>query len=172
MTELFLRYWPDPVLTTPTEPIHPSRFGVALADFGDDLIACMLRAEGIGLAGPQVGVAVRMFAMQFIDNARADLYPPIVVCNPVILELSSDMEYNVEGCLSLPDVRENVARASEVVLAYQTAFGEHREMVLHNLEARIVQHEVDHLDGLLFIDRLSPTLRRRLLRTMAHPAEV
>src|ERR1700675_4818856 len=121
-----LRYWDDPVLSTVCGKIEDGEFGSKLEEFGRELIATMLDANGVGLAAPQVGVAKRMFAMEFPDHN--DLQP-IVVCNPS-LNLVGATVYGTEGCLSLPGVRQQVYRAAEVWMRSQDPSGKHFETPL------------------------------------------
>jgi peptide deformylase len=144
-----LRYWDDPVLSTVCGKIEDSEFGPQLEAFGRELIATMLDANGVGLAAPQVGVAKRIFVMEFPDHK--DLQP-IVVCNPSI-KLVGATVHGIEGCLSLPGVRQQVYRAESVWMQYQDATGKHFEMPLITaFDARVAQHEYDHLDGVMFFD--------------------
>lgn len=152
--ELSLRYWPNPVLSMACDPIPEEGFGPHLVELGEQMVELMQTAEGHGLAAPQVGSLQRIFVMRF-DNlvTTSQPYPPAVICNPV-LELSPVVRSRQEGCLSFPGILEHVWRALEVVMQYRTPEGEAREMVLADNEARIVQHETDHLNGIMFFNRL------------------
>src|SRR5271157_4540789 len=144
-----LRYWDDPVLSVVCGKIEDSEFGSQLEEFGRELIATMLDKNGVGLAAPQVGVTKRMFVMEFPDHKEMN---PIVVCNPTI-KLVGKNEPGNEGCLSLPGVRQQVYRAAEVWMQYQDTTGKQFEMpLITSWDARVAQHEYDHLDGIMFFD--------------------
>ena len=144
-----LRYWDDPVLSTVCDKIEDNEFGSKLEEFGLELIATMNDKNGVGLAAPQVGVAKRMFAMMFPDHEDMK---PIVVCNPA-LQLKGRTVPAREGCLSLPGVFEQVYRAEEVWMQFQDPTGKAFEMpLLTPFDARVAQHEYDHLDGIMFFD--------------------
>lgn len=136
----------------------------------DDMIETMHGASGIGLAAPQVGRSERIFvvdltplAEEIEEEGQEVPEQPMVFINPHIVEEGeSDCEFE-EGCLSIPDLREIVVRPDRVRLTYLDRNFEPRELDAHGLLARVVQHEYDHLEGVLFIDRISP-FRRRLLK--------
>lgn len=136
----------------------------------DDMIETMYGASGIGLAAPQVGRRERIFVVDLtpfeedLQKEGVALPPqPMVFVNPhVVEEGEEDCEYE-EGCLSIPDLREEVIRPDQVSMRYLDRDFEPHELNAVGLLARVVQHEYDHLEGVLFIDRISP-LRRRLLR--------
>jgi peptide deformylase len=126
----------------------------------------MYSSDGVGLAAPQVGKSIRLFIVD--ATSGADEEPELadfkkVFINPVIIELSGEEWIMNEGCLSLPEIREDVARPDVVKLKYYDEnFNEHIE-IFKGYAGRIIQHEYDHLEGVLLIDHLSP-LRRRLLK--------
>lgn len=124
----------------------------------DDLMDTMYEADGIGLAAPQVGVPIRVFVydVREPEDARGALI------NPRIVE-TSGRQKEEEGCLSIPDLREIVQRAGRVVVEGLDADGEKVRIEAEGLLSRCLQHEVDHLDGVLFIDRVSPLKRKMLL---------
>lgn len=134
----------------------------------DDMIETMRQAPGIGLAATQVGRMERMFVVDLSLRAEEDteeeLPPqPMVFINPEIVdEGGEDVEYD-EGCLSIPDITETVVRPDVVRVRYLDRDFEERTAEVRGVLARVVQHEFDHLEGVLFIDRISP-LRRRLLK--------
>jgi peptide deformylase len=160
------------VLREPTRPIEAD--SPEIQQLVDDLFETMYRAEGLGLAAPQVGRSERIFVMDLSRVARElaeegeDVHElahrPLALVNPEIVEHENDplVEFE-EGCLSIPDLRETVVRPDRIRLRYlDRSFQPHDEWV-HGMVARVVQHEVDHLDGVLFIDRIS-AFRRRLLK--------
>lgn len=149
-----IRLFGDPVLRTPAEPVK--EFDAELRKLVKDLTDTMLEAPGVGLAAPQIGVGLRVFTY-FIDDEVGHLINPV-------LRLSEEEETDEEGCLSFPGLSYPTKRAFEVVA---TGFDMHGEPVTiegSGQLARCVQHETDHLDGVLFIDRLSRGDRKRALR--------
>lgn len=161
-----IRIYGDPVLRINTEEV--SSISVELQELIDDMIETMRGAEGVGLAAPQVGRSERIFVADvtpMLESDQLDEFPeqPMVFINPEIhWESEEECEFE-EGCLSIPDIREYVVRPERVRVRYlDRAFNE-REIEVGDVLARVIQHELDHLDGVLFIDHISP-LRRRLLR--------
>jgi peptide deformylase len=122
-----------------------------------DLRDTMYAANGIGLAANQVGLARRVAVVETDDH------PMIVLINPVILERNGK-ERAEEGCLSIPDIFGEVNRATRIVVETTTTDGAREQLEVTDLAARAVQHEIDHLDGVLFLDHLSPLKRRMLLK--------
>lgn len=138
---------------------------VANSEFNSDWLtalasamqATMLARNGVGIAAPQVYVSKRVIIVASRANLRypdAPDMPAVVMVNPEILEKSDNTILGEEGCLSVPDERGMVARAEMVKVRYFTLEGEQIETVFHGFPARIVQHEIDHLDGVLFVERL------------------
>lgn len=161
---LSIKYWDDPVLSVVCDPIEDNEFGPELALFGGQLIETMNDRSGLGLAGPQVGISKRIFAMRFPDGYKSDDDPkPIVVINP-ILDLSGRTLREVEGCLSMPGVHLQIERAVNVVMRYLNIHGTESVLELSDMNARVVQHETDHLNGVFFISRVSRQMRRQALR--------
>ena len=120
----------------------------------------MYHAEGIGLAAPQVGIGKRVLVVDVPDED--DVRHVHALINPVIVESSKEREKGVEGCLSIPGVEDSVVRPIRVTVEAQSPDGESVRIEADGLLARALQHEVDHLDGVLFIDHLSP-LKRTLI---------
>lgn len=120
----------------------------------------MYGAEGIGLAGPQVGVARRVIVVDLQDEE----HPPFALVNPRLVESGRDRDRAEEGCLSIPGVSGVVERPSEVVVEGLDERGESVQIRADGLLARCLQHEIDHLDGVLFIDRVSPLSRAMILK--------
>jgi peptide deformylase len=154
---------PHPKLKTKAEP-------VAVVDdevraLLDDMLETMYAAPGIGLAAPQIGVSQRVVVM---DVAGKDEAPqPLFLVNPEIVAAGETRSVAEEGCLSLPDMYADVERAERVFVRFLDRAGEVREMDADGLLARCVQHEIDHLDGVLFVDHLSMLKRRMLMRKLA-----
>lgn len=161
-----------PILRAETEPVEAVT--PELESLIDDMIETMRNAAGIGLAAPQVGRGERLFVADLspmAEDIEAELgelpdwaQRPLVFINPEIVDEDEAAlcDYE-EGCLSIPDLRELVTRPDAIRVRYRDRDFEEREMAAEGVLARVVQHETDHLDGVLFIDHLSP-LRRRLLR--------
>ena len=132
----------------------------------DDLFETMYNSEGIGLAAPQIGRSLRIFV---IDGSVASEDEPKlegfkkVFINPQIIEKYGEFDPMTEGCLSIPDIREEVDRESHIRITYYDENWEFHDDVYEGYKARIIQHEYDHLDGILFTDKVSP-LKRRLLK--------
>lgn len=151
---------PDPVLRKMADPVE--RVDDSLRKLMDDLLATMYDAPGVGLAAPQVGISRRVIVM---DTARDDEpKAPIVMANPEILERSEDMHIHEEGCLSVPEVTADVERPAITRVSYLDREGKRQEAELEGLLSTIVQHEVDHLNGVLFIDYLSRLKRDMIVR--------
>lgn len=131
----------------------------------EDMFETMYAARGVGLAAPQVGKSVRLFVIDAspFDDEEAELKDfKKVFINAQILEESGEEWCFNEGCLSIPDIREDVYRKTAIRIAYEDENGVHHEENFKGLAARVIQHEYDHIEGKLFTDRLNP-LRKRLL---------
>ena len=133
-------------------------FDATLAAFAQDMITTMMEGRGIGLAAPQVGRLVSLFIAQPEEGN------PIVFINPEIIGTSLETVPYEEGCLSIPGMYEEVVRPEAVVIQAYNEKGRPFKRECEGLLARIVQHELDHLKGVLFIDYLSPMKRERLLK--------
>jgi peptide deformylase len=151
--------YPDPVLQQMGEPV--TEFNDELRQFVADMFETMYASQGIGLAAQQVGVARRITVIDL--SMGKDPEDKIVLINPEII-LREGRQYEEEGCLSFPEIREKVVRASKVRVRAQDENGEWFEMDGDELLARAFQHEIDHLDGVLFIFRMSPLKRSLSLR--------
>jgi peptide deformylase len=131
----------------------------------DDMLETMHASLGIGLAAPQIGVASRVMVL---DVAREGEQPqPMRLANPEILWRSEELATNSEGCLSLPEHYAEVIRPAEIRLRYLDYQNEVRERDATGLLATCLQHEIEHLDGILFVDHLSPVKRGMILRKLA-----
>lgn len=153
-----LRYLGDPVLRQQTERVE--RFDDDLESLIEDLLETMYTSQGVGLAAPQVG-DVRRVTVIDVSEAR-DGSEAIALINPEIVEQSGEID-SEEGCLSIPGVVETVKRAAEVEVKYQDRQGAEQRIRGTELLSRVLQHEVDHLEGKLFIDYLG-VLRREFAR--------
>ncbi len=123
-----------------------------LLKFIDDMKETMDKENGIGLAAPQVGVNTRVVICKFNHGTPHELIVPMI--NPEISQRSEEMELHEEGCLSLPKQFDSIARHVSLAVKYLDARGKENVLKLRDLNARIVQHEVDHIDGKLYIDHL------------------
>jgi peptide deformylase len=146
--------WPDPRLATVCAPVAADD---DLADLVRAMFETMYDAPGRGLAAPQVGVLKRLFVMD-CGWKDGDM-TPMVCINPEIIR-SEGMASGAEGCLSIPGVLAEVMRPDRITLRYRDLDGVTRDMDLDGFEARCAQHELDHLDGIITFDRLSPEARR------------
>lgn len=154
---------PDPRLKRLSDPI--SEISADVGKLADDMLSTMYDAPGVGLAAPQVGVNQRMFVMDCVKNP--DTPPrPIVLINPEITWASEDLTTYEEGCLSIPDQYADVERPSEVRVRWLGLDGKTHEEQFAGLWATCAQHEIDHLDGKLFIDYLRPLKRQMITRKM------
>jgi peptide deformylase len=151
--------YPDPVLERPAEPV--TEFDNELRTLVDDMFESMYAAHGIGLAAPQVGISQRITVIDLSFQKNPE--EKIVLINPEIIH-KEGKQNEEEGCLSLPEIREKVSRAEKVRVRAQDVQGEWFEIDGEELLARAFQHEIDHLDGILFIFRVSALKRDLLLR--------
>jgi len=158
---LEIRLFGDPVLKERAAPV--TEFGPELARFGDDLLETMQTAAGVGLAAPQVGVLKRMFAYDAGTDEETGEHPYGVLVNPVITRRAGEQD-GEEGCLSLPGIYYDCKRAMEVTVAAQDVRGVPVVVEGAGLLARVFQHEIDHLDGVLFLERLSRGDRKRAMK--------
>jgi len=136
----------------------------------------MYAAEGVGLAAPQVDLSIRLVVIGFRPyDEKTDTYGPVseehTLINPEIVEYVGEKQYYNEGCLSIPDLHEDVLRTEGVRVRWQDEEWQLHEEELHGLLARVAQHEIDHLDGKVFTDRLSPLRRTLLKRRLTDIAE-
>jgi peptide deformylase len=151
---------PDPVLRKEAAPVE--RVDQALLNLAEDMLATMYDAPGVGLAAPQIGILRRLIVM---DPSRdEDAKSPLIMVNPVILELSDAMRVHDEGCLSIPDVTAEVERPAIARVAYIDPEGKPQETTLEGIWSTVVQHEIDHLNGVLFIDYLSRLKRDMIVK--------
>lgn len=121
----------------------------------------MFEADGVGLAAPQIGKNIRMFVMNMNSGGKDAVV--VAVVNPIIVSHSAATVVAEEGCLSIPGLYGKVERWKELVMEYTDLDGDRRVLKLAGMNARVVQHEVDHLDGVLFIDKLSDGKEEELL---------
>jgi peptide deformylase len=149
-----IRTYPDPVLRNKTARVET--IDNSLGRLIEDMIATMHAAPGVGLAANQVGVALQLAVIDLSSRENEEQrHPLIVIINPEILSMEGSITEE-EGCLSIPDYSEKVKRAARVKVRAQDRKGNVFEIEAEGLLAKALQHEIDHLNGLLFIDHLSP----------------
>ena len=155
---------PDPRLKKRCAPV--SDITDELRNLADDMLATMYDAPGIGLAAPQVGVLDRLIVLDCVKEEGAPPQPTVMF-NPQVVARSDAMNTYEEGCLSIPDQYAEVTRPAEAEVAWIDRDGNERRQEFAGLWATCVQHEIDHLDGKLFIDYLKPLKRQMITRRMA-----
>jgi peptide deformylase len=158
-----VRQFGDPVLRSEARGIE--NFDEQVIAQAKRMISLMDGAYGIGLAAPQIGVSNRLLVYRVGDS------PPIVLANPVLEWHSEDAESFEEGCLSLANVHVDIDRAIHVRVTGQDAFGDRIKIEASGLNARVIQHEMDHLDGILILDRASKDQRKAALRGLREAEE-
>jgi peptide deformylase len=151
--------YPEPVLAKRATEV--TAFDEKLAKLVDEMFDSMYAAQGIGLAAPQIAISKRITVIDVSFKERPE--EKLALINPVIVE-QTGRQVEEEGCLSLPEIREKVVRAEWVKVKAQNVKGEWFEVEGTELLARALQHEIDHLDGVLFIDRISRLKRELVLR--------
>ena len=151
--------YPDPVLAKKADPV--TVFDSELKQLADDMFESMYAAEGIGLAAPQIGISKRMYVTDVSFGKKPE--DKLVLINPEIIAREGK-QTEEEGCLSLPEIRDKVSRSFFVRMRAQDVNGKWFEVEGEELPARAFQHELDHLDGILFIDRVSRLKRDLILR--------
>ena len=154
---------PHPALRTKTRRVRPEDLDL-VRDLLPKLFATMYAAPGIGLAAPQVGVSLRLAV---VDLQPGDKPAPMVLINPEVVAASEDQVTREEGCLSLPGQYADVNRPARVRVRHEDETGGRHEFEAEGLLAACVQHELDHLDGILFVDHLTPLRRNMLMRKLA-----
>jgi peptide deformylase len=160
---------PDPILRKKAKPIE--RVDADLRRLMDDMLLTMYDAPGIGLAAPQIGILRRLIVM---DPAKDEApKTPVIMVNPEILERSEEMRVHDEGCLSIPDFTAEIERPAKMRVSFLDRAGKKQEIELNGICSTLVQHEIDHLNGVLFIDYLSRLKRDRIVKkfTKAKRAE-
>jgi peptide deformylase len=158
-----IRQYPDPVLRLEAQEVE--EFDADLRQLVERMTRLMQDARGVGLAATQVGILRRVVVLQADDDEE-----PQALVNPMILDRSDETEEDTEGCLSLQGVVVPVERAVKLRLEARDAEGTPVELELEGLAARVAQHEVDHLDGILIVDRTTPDGRREALAVLRQAA--
>jgi len=167
---LEIHEYPDPVLTEIAKEVKS--FGPELVDLCKNMLYTMYQAPGIGLAAPQIGLSQRIFVLD-VDYERNEVvegsdeyilenFNPMMFINPVIKDKTGTIKYK-EGCLSVPGVYEEVNRSKDITVEYQDTNGDQHSINADGLLSICIQHENDHLDGVVFLERLS-TLKRNFFK--------
>ena len=165
--ELRLVKYPDPILKKKARPLSERELtagtvdGMPIQELTEAMLDLMRRENGVGLAAPQAGLSLRIFVIHLPKDSSG----PLVAINPEIIETRGS-EIAEEGCLSFPDIRGEVKRGAEVVMECSDVRGRRVECRAKGLLARAIQHEYDHLEGTLLVDRLSPARRLFLRREL------
>jgi len=149
-----IKKYPDAILKKKASPV--TTFDEAFQTLVDDMIQTMYDAPGVGLAAPQVGISKRLAVIDI--SSKGEEIPLLVLVNPVCLRAEGSIEFE-EGCLSIPEYTSKVTRAEIIAVRAQDREGKKVEIEAGGLLAIAMQHEMDHLDGILFLDRISPIKR-------------
>ena len=152
-------FYPDPRLRRLAEPV--TKFDQDLVDLTSRMFHLMREEQGVGLAAPQVGVNLRLFVMNFDGKPESDR----VVVNPHLLDAEGN-ELDEEGCLSLPKIRANIDRAAKLTLRAQDVTGQPFQETGEDFVARVWQHETDHLNGIMLIDRMGFTAKMSIKKKL------
>ncbi|WP_404400010.1 peptide deformylase [Pelagibacterium halotolerans] len=159
---------PDPLLRKVAEPVES--FDADLKKTVEDMFETMYDAPGIGLAGPQIGYMKRVAVIDLADEENPDS-GKIAMVNPEIIAMSDETTVSEEGCLSIPDIVYDVERPAEITVQYFTPEGEEVTREAKGRLAICMQHEIDHLDGVLYIDYLSRLKRDRVIKKFQKAAK-
>lgn len=154
---------PAGILRAKARPVGPADYD-AIRALVPQMLTAMYAAPGIGLAAPQVGVGLRLAVVDLMPD---DKPAPIYMVNPEVVRVSDEWTTREEGCLSLPGQYADVGRPSRVLVRYLDLDSARQEIEAEGLLAACLQHEIDHLDGVLFVDHLSPLKRNIILRRLA-----
>jgi peptide deformylase len=161
---------PDPVLRRKARKV--SEFGTELQRLIDDMVETMREAPGVGLAAPQVNVPLRVIVVEFGDEEDEEVPPKLIMLvNPEITRQSQDKLMGIEGCLSIPGILGEVERSSSVTVKGLNRHGQPVRIKANGWLARIFQHEVDHLDGVLFVDRAEQVWTSEEQTSQVSPAD-
>lgn len=161
MALLTVRTFPDPILKQVAKPVQ--QFDDALKHLTENMLETMYDSKGIGLAANQVGVLKRVVVMDIYSGEEdTSLRDPQVYINPIIIENSGEV-CTEEGCLSVPEYVADVKRAEKIIVSYQDVEGKKHTVEANELKAVCFQHELDHLNGILFIDHLS-LLKQKMVK--------
>ncbi|MDY4840862.1 MAG: peptide deformylase [Alphaproteobacteria bacterium] len=167
MAKLKVYEYPHPILKKKAEPVMPEEFGSALREILDDMLETMYVEIGVGLAAPQVGISKRMIVIDYErDDEGNKPGNPMYLVNPEIVWKSEEKVCGTEGCLSVPEQRADVERFAAIKVKYQDVDGKENMIEADDFLAIVLQHEIDHLDGILYIDRISRLKRQMLVKKL------
>ncbi len=164
--KLAIRMYGDPILREKGTQIE--QFDDETRKVAENLIETMRGARGVGLAAQQIGETIPMCVIEYLqeqdvdecgDRLNPDITMPLVLINPEIIDASVEADSQTEGCLSFPDIEGSIKRSAEVTVRFQDVTGEQHELRFRGFLARVAQHEIDHLNGVLFIDHMTPVMR-------------
>ena len=164
MAKLKVYEYPHPVLKQKAEKV--AKVDDKIRSFLDDMLETMYDSAGVGLAAPQVGVSNRKVVIDVAHPDEGEERNPIYLVNPEIIWHSDEESCQYEGCLSVPDQSAEVSRYKQVRVQYLDYNGKEAEIMAEGLLAIALQHEIDHLDGILYIDRISRLKRQMLLKKL------
>ena len=161
-----------PIITAPDQRLQSSALPVTSVDaeirrLMDDMLETMYSAPGIGLAAPQVGISKRVLVIDVNMNENGEPGDPLLVANPTLSWISENKKTTEEGCLSLPGQYAEVERPAQIRIKFIDQHNRNQEFEVDGLVAACLQHEMDHLDGRLFIDHLSRLKKNMILRKLA-----
>ena len=159
MTIKKILMYPDPRLLK--QSVKIDKIDTKIKAIAEDLVDTMYSADGVGLAAPQIGINKRIFVMDCNDGQEKKEY--VIVINPEVTSSSEELNVHKEGCLSIPEITEEVVRPEKVNVSYQDLSGNLKTKNLEGLWATCFQHELDHLNGKLFIDYLRP-IKKALIK--------
>jgi peptide deformylase len=169
MTKRSILVLPDPLLRKVAAPVE--RVDERVRALAQDMLETMYDAPGIGLAAPQIGVLERIVVCDVVTEEGAEPAPMALV-NPQIVARSEETKVYEEGCLSIPEYTEDVTRPAQVTVKYTDLEGQERQVQADGLLAVCLQHEIDHLNGVLFIDHLSRLKRERVIKKFQKQARL
>lgn len=149
-----IRLYGDPILKKKAEPVKD--FNTEIAEILENMLETMYTANGVGLAANQVGILKQLIT---IDAGTKESPKPIKIVNPIIIEKSKEKSEYEEGCLSFPGITEKILRPGKIKVKFFDQNGNEKIMEFEGLEATAIQHEIDHLNGILFINRMSAIKR-------------
>ena len=156
--------YPHPILKQKAEKV--AKVDDALRHLLDDMLETMYAADGVGLAAPQVGISKRIVVIDVSHPDEGVEGEPLYLVNPEIIWHSVEQSCQTEGCLSVPEQRAEVDRYTQVRVHYTDYYGQETEILADGLLAIALQHEIDHLDGILYIDRISRLKRQMLIKKL------
>lgn len=167
MAKLKVYEYPHPVLKKKAERVEKGEFNPELKKLLDDMLETMYESAGVGLAAPQIGLSKRIVVIDVEqDDERGQPGNPIYLINPEIVWASEETMINFEGCLSVPEQRAEVERHEMVKVRYCDPEGQEKLIEAEGFLAIALQHEIDHLDGILYIDRISRLKRQMLVKKL------